>query len=250
MRCCSSAAARLFDSISAARSVSVSVDFPLGVARRPLLGPLRRDRRQPVEHADRRVALRQRRRVEERLERRSGLPPAAPGAVELRLAEIPAADQRQHVAGRRIDRHQRRLQVVVAEAVQPAFDRALRRLLQLRHERRLHAPVGRMVAAEAIAELLAQELLGVAEARLDRAGVRPDARPRLRRRLLLRRGDEPFLAHARAARRGCDRARRRDSTTARAPTGRGSGRRSAPPPAASACSPACRTGSRDIVSTP
>ena len=44
-RCCSSVAARLFDSISAARSVSSSGASPLDVPRRPFVRPLRRDAR-------------------------------------------------------------------------------------------------------------------------------------------------------------------------------------------------------------
>ena len=83
----------------------------VGVARRPLLGSLRHDVRQPFEHRHRRVAVLERRRVEQRLERRAGLPAAARRAIELRLPEVPAADQRQDVPGPRIERHERRLEL-------------------------------------------------------------------------------------------------------------------------------------------
>ncbi len=62
----------------------------------------------------------ERRGEEERLERRAGLPPAAARAVELRLREVAAADERQHVAGARIDRDERRLQIGLVEPPQPA----------------------------------------------------------------------------------------------------------------------------------
>ena len=42
-------------------------------------------------------------RIEERLERRSGLPAAADGAIELRLPEVASADERENVAGARVD---------------------------------------------------------------------------------------------------------------------------------------------------
>ena len=80
---------------------------------------------------------------------------------------------------------------------QPAAHGLLGRLLQRRHERRADLPVGRMVAAEPLAELLAQELLRVAAARIARAGIRPDADARPPRLPLLRLGDEALLAHPR-----------------------------------------------------
>ena len=167
------------------------------VARRPLLRPLRLDVRQTGQHRHRRVAVLERGREEKRLERGAGLAPAARRAVELRLPEVASADQRQHVAGRRIDRHERRLQLRAAEPAKPVGDRPLGRLLQRRHERRLHLPVGRMVAAELVAELLAQVLLGVAAARIDGARVRPDPDARAPRRPLLLGRDEAFLPHPR-----------------------------------------------------
>ena len=165
-------AARLFDSISAARSVSASGGFP---ARR-CAAPIRRvpaagSSTSPLEHRHRREAVLERGRKEERLERRSGLPPAADGAIELRLPEIAAADEREDVAGARIDGDERRLQLRLVEPAQPVRHGALGRVLQLRHERRAHLPVRRMIAAELVAELLAQELLRVAAARIGRAWV-------------------------------------------------------------------------------
>ena len=87
----------------------------------------------------------------------------------------------------RIDRDQRRLQLRITEAPQAVGHGALGHVLQLRDECRLHVPVGRMVAAEAIAEQLTQIILRVAGLRLHRAGIRPHADPRPARRLLLRR---------------------------------------------------------------
>ena len=104
---------------------------------------------------------------------------AEPGCRRLRHARLncdwrksrpPTIASMSPVAGSIAD--QRRLQVGVAEAPQAVLDRALGRILQLRHERRPHLPVGRMVAAEPVAELLPQELLRVADARLGRAGIR------------------------------------------------------------------------------
>ena len=123
----------------------------------------------------------------------------------------------------------------VAEPPQAVADRALRHFLQLRHERRPHRPVRRMVAAEPIAELLPQELLRVAGARIGRARIRadPDARPA--RGLLLRGGDEPFFAHPRQHDVAARRPRRRGSSTATARTARGPGRRSARTPRSVSC---------------
>jgi hypothetical protein len=156
MRCCSADAARLFDSTSAARIVSAS-----GSRRSRCAAPTRRapaaDRRESLEQRHRRVAAFERRGVQQRLERRTGLPSRAGRAVVLRAAEVAPADERQDVAGARIDRHQRGLKVRRVEPLQPGAHRALRGILQLRDERRLHGPLGRVIAAEAVAELLAEE---------------------------------------------------------------------------------------------
>ena len=57
---------------------------------------------------------------EERLERRARLPSAAARAVELRLREVAAANEREDVPRPRIDRDERRLQVRLVEPCQPA----------------------------------------------------------------------------------------------------------------------------------
>ncbi len=111
--CCSSVAARLFDSISAARSVSASGGVVADVARRPLVGALRR---QPIEPAQLDTGDKPRSRAAAKT---NGLK-AEPGCRRLRLARlnadaliVAAADQRQHVAGARIDGDQRRLQAAL-----------------------------------------------------------------------------------------------------------------------------------------
>ena len=59
-----------------------------------------------VEHdRGRRIAVVERRGVDERLERRAGLALRLGGAVEFRLVVGEAADHRQHAAGERIHRH-------------------------------------------------------------------------------------------------------------------------------------------------
>ena len=172
MRCCSAVAARLFDSISAARSVSASGVSPPALRGAHSSGPCGAIVVSPSRTLTGEYPFVERGGEQERLERGAGLPAAAPRAVELRLPEVAAADEREHVAVARIDRDERRLQLRIVEPPQSVRDGALGRLLQLRHERRPHVPVGRMVAAEPIAELLAQELLRVAAARIGRAGIR------------------------------------------------------------------------------
>jgi hypothetical protein len=98
---------------------------------------------------------------------------AEPGCRRLRQA----AHHRQDVAGRRVDGDERGLQVGDAVAPQPVRHGALRRVLQLRHERRVDPPVGWMVAAEPFAELLPQVFLGVSVPRLDGAGEPEHPRP-------------------------------------------------------------------------
>ena len=120
-RCCRSAAAALFDSSSAARSVSASGCSPFA-ARAPLGIARRGDVPQVRQHRHRRVAVRERRGVDERLERRSRLALAAHRAVEGAARVVGAADHREDVAGRRIDRDERRL-----EARAGAGDRGRRR---------------------------------------------------------------------------------------------------------------------------
>ena len=135
IRCAAAAAsaARLFDSISAARSVSASASSPLALRGAHSSGPCGAIVVRPVEHGHRRVALLERGGIEERLERRPGLTAAAPGAVELRLAKVPAADHRQDVAGRR-DRSRPAppADSALPKRRRPFVDRALGRVLQLR----------------------------------------------------------------------------------------------------------------------
>ena len=80
---------------------------------------------------------------------------------------------------------------------QSLLDRRLGGILQLGDEGRLHAPVGRMIAAEFIAEPLPQVRLGVAMTRIAVAAIGADAQRRLQRGAKLRLGDESLVAHAR-----------------------------------------------------
>ena len=137
----------------------------------------------------------ERRGVQQRLERRSRLPAAAARAVELRLAEIATAHHGEDVAGPRIDRDQRSLQIGIGEAAQPLRHRALRHLLQVRHERRPDFPFGRMVSAKLISKELTQVVLRVPGLRDFGARVRSNAKTRAPGRLLLLRRDESLVAH-------------------------------------------------------
>ena len=110
----------------------------------------------------------ERRGVDERLERRAGLTPAARGAVERRDAEVAAADHRQDVAGVGIERDERRLQVRNAETRRGRSPRPAPPMsCSAGSDGRVHLPVRRMVAAELVAELLAQILLRVPVARVE-----------------------------------------------------------------------------------
>ncbi len=156
----------------------------------------------------------------DRLEGRPGLPAAPHGPVERRRPEVAAADQGHHVARARVEGHERRLQVracpfadrPLATARSAAFCSSRSKVVRT-------CQSGGMIAAELVAELLAQELLGVAGARVDHEFVRADARPHARSPLLLVRRDVAPPRACAGARRGCARAPRRSSTTARAPTG-------------------------------
>ena len=158
------------------------------VARRPLVGALRLDAiesgRASTPATSRARGPRRRRSG---LKAEPGLTAAAAGAVERRPLVVAAADQRQDVAGVRIDGHERRLKSARAEPPEPVLDRGLGGILQRRDEGRVDAPVGRMVAAERVAEPLAEVALGVAVAsrarRCDRGarGTAPGA-PRAPRR--------------------------------------------------------------------
>ena len=122
------------------------------VARRPVAFG-QRPRRRLVEQQHRRrdvgALIRGRliegRQVDERLEHRAGLAPGAGGAVELRLVVGAPADQRQHLAGARVDGDQRRLRSHPAAPLgqrlvdrgQPGAHGVLGRPLQVEVERRV-----------------------------------------------------------------------------------------------------------------
>ena len=70
-----------------------------------------------------------------------------------------AADQRENVAGGRVDRHQSGFEPGPVKPIEPECDRPLGSVLSCRQEGRLDVPVGWMVAAELVPELLPQEVL-------------------------------------------------------------------------------------------
>ena len=99
--------ARLLDAVAQRRGAGVFAD---GIVFRP---PRRHagalvDLDRPVHHQRRgRVAVVERGRIDERLERGAGLPHRLRRAVELALVVGEAADHRQHAAGRRVHHHHR-----------------------------------------------------------------------------------------------------------------------------------------------
>ena len=125
------------------------------------------------------------------------MPAAAHGAVELRLAEIAPADERENVAAARIDDHERGLEVRRVEAPQPVRHDTLGQLLQFGNECGPDLPVRRMIAAELVAKLLAQKFLRVATPGIGRAGKGRDTNARRAGRPFLCLGDEALLAHPR-----------------------------------------------------
>ena len=151
--------------------------------------PAARYVRQARQHRHRRVAVRERRGVDERLERRAGLPPAARRAVERAARDSrapPTIARMSPVAG----------SIATSAASRPGLPQPARA------RRRPPAPPrpaarGRNVVCtcqsgglsppNSFAELLAQVFLRLAGARVARLPVRLDARPRAARRLLLRR---------------------------------------------------------------
>ena len=104
---------------------------------------------QPRDQRRRRVPCLERRGVDERLERRSGLPLRLEGAIEPALGEVAAADQREHVSVGRIHGDERPLQVVGGLA--------LFHLGQLRARRVREAP-----PAFDVLEILLDQRLGAA----------------------------------------------------------------------------------------
>ena len=152
-------------------------------ARTPLRIARRRDVPQVREHRHRRVALCQRGSIDQRLERRTRLPPAADRAVVGAARVAGAADHREDVAGRRIDRHEGRLESRAAQPLESPGDASLGGVLNRRQKCGVHLPVGRVVAAELVAELLAQELLREPGAGVVRLAIRLDLRTDFRARL-------------------------------------------------------------------
>ena len=148
-------------------------------------------------------------RIQERLERGPGLTAAAGGTIELRLPEVAAADEREDVAAARIDRHERRLELRIVEPAQPVGDRPLGGILQVREEASC-APPSRADGRRRTRRGTAGAGTPSRSRRADRSAPGYGAmRMRVARAVaLLRLGDEPLLAHARRARRGCARARR------------------------------------------
>jgi hypothetical protein len=139
------------------------------------------------------------------------------------LTKISSPDKGEDVAGLWIDCHERGLQLRLVETPQHVSNRALRHVLQFRYECGADVPVGRMIAAKLVAELLPQEFLGVAAARIRGSRVWSDTDACGARHPLLRLRDEAFLAHShqdnaaafdRAVRIGPRRKRRRGARKA------------------------------------
>ena len=151
-RCCSTVAARLLDSISAARSVNASGRLVADVAGAHSSGPCGRIESRPSRMRHRGESLLERGGKQERLECRTGLTAAAGRAVECRPLVVAAPDERQDVAGVRIDRHERRLQLGLAETPSPSSTARSAASCNACDNRRVHAPVRRMVPAEACRE--------------------------------------------------------------------------------------------------
>ena len=167
------------------------------VARNPdALGRVDRDLAEAADGRHRRHAALERHRVDERLEGGARLAAAAHRAVIRRHREVRSADHREQVAGVGIHRDQRRLQPFHAKLPQAVAHGGFRGVLQLGHERRVHLPVGRVVAAVEVAELLAEEFLRVALLRVRDRRLRTDVDLLGARHLFLRRRDLLFLAHA------------------------------------------------------
>ena len=130
-RCCNAVAARLFDSMSAARSVSASGVSPRALRGAHSSGPCGRMFASPSRTVTGENPW------SSAAAYSSGLN-ADPGCRRLRVARLNcdsrksrAADEREDVAVARIDRDERRLKLRVAEPPQALGDRAFGRLLQL-----------------------------------------------------------------------------------------------------------------------
>ncbi len=110
---------------------------------------------------------------------------------------VAATDKREDIAAFRIDRHECGLQRRLPCSSQPGLDRAFCRVLQLRDKRRIDAPVGRMIAAEFIAESLTKVRLGITVAAGAVAAIWLDAHRRLACLRFLRGSNETLVAHPR-----------------------------------------------------
>ena len=186
----------------------------------------RRDVPQIRQHRHGRVAALERRGVDERLERRSRLPPAA----RRRGCTCCARSSR-----RRPSRGCRRSADRSRPAPPRARDGAADRAPPPPRARPRPAASGRNVVwtcqsgglspPNSLRNCCRRYSFAQPPRVSLRLPVRLDARAHRARRLFLRRRDEPLLAHARQHDDGSARARRRSSTTATAPTARGSGRR-------------------------
>ena len=99
----------LRESVIASRSVMLPEELVVGIFRTVRLIVVANVDGRVGDDRVRRQRVHQRARVDERLEARSRLPHPAHRAIERRLLIIPSADERLHVARRRIDRDDRAL---------------------------------------------------------------------------------------------------------------------------------------------
>src|SRR5206468_2941908 len=136
-------------------------------------------------------------RVDQRLEGRPRLPPASCCPVEGALRVAGSANHRKNVAGRRIDRDQRRLEALPVEALQACRHSALGGVLKIGSERRMDLPVRWMIPSKLSLKLLSQEFLGPSGTYVRRLTKWLHLRPHGPRGRFLLRRDESLLAHRR-----------------------------------------------------
>ena len=194
----------------------------------------------------RRDSLLQRRGEHERLEGGARLPLALHREVELAVVVVPPADHREHRAGVRVDRHERR-RAGRSAAGSHLFDRLHRELLQLEVDRRHD------VQAAAVDLLRAVVRGRAAASRTSRSRAPRRRRPagctdsRLRHRRLqccavLARVDLRAAGASGAARACAGRAPPPGGAPGRRASGPPGSRRAAPPPAGSSAEPrSCRS---------
>ena len=245
-------AARLFDSSSAARSVSRPASHRCALRGAHSSGPCGAIESGPSSTDTGDIPVLERGGVEERLECRAGLAPAARRTVELRLPEVATADHRQHVAGRGSIATSAACSCGSPNRPQPALPPRVRPAPAASgNKRRSHFPVGRMIAAELGRGTAAAGIPSRSRAAgRSRRGYGRMRMPRACAARFLRRRDESFLAHPRqddvaALDRAVEvRPRRQRRRRARQPGDeRALGKRQL-------TAPACRTSRCDIVSTP